>query len=83
MAHTKSGAKAKQKSTRAGKRLGLKKNQGQSVFPGNIIVRQRGSKIHPGQGTKMGKDYTIFAITSGTVNFSQRRGRKLVAVING
>ncbi len=56
MAHTKSGAKAKQKTTRPGKRLGIKRGQGQGVIPGNIIVRQRGSQFHPGQGVKMGKD---------------------------
>ena len=82
MAHTKSGAKAKQKTTRPGKRLGIKRNQNQPVIPGNIIVRQRGSQIHPGQGTKMGKDYTIFATMAGTVNFLKRQGRKLVEVVS-
>jgi large subunit ribosomal protein L27 len=81
MAHTKSGAKAKQKTTRAGKRLGIKRGQSQEVAPGNIIIRQRGSQFHPGQGVKMGKDYTIFAVTSGTVNFLKRRGKKLVEVV--
>jgi large subunit ribosomal protein L27 len=83
MAHTKSGAKAKQKTNRAGKRLGLKKSQGQPVTPGNIIVRQRGSVLHPGQGVKMGRDHTIFAITSGIVKFSQKKGKKLVTITNG
>lgn len=82
MAHTKSGAKAKQKTTRPGKRLGIKKNQNQPVVPGNIIVRQRGSQFHSGQGTKMGKDYTVFATTSGIVNFLKRRGKKLVEVVS-
>jgi len=83
MAHTKSGAKARQKANRAGKRLGLKMGQGQSAAPGNIIIRQRGSVFHPGQGARMGKDHTIFAITSGTVKFSQKKGKKLVAIANG
>ncbi|MDD3679426.1 MAG: 50S ribosomal protein L27 [Candidatus Shapirobacteria bacterium] len=82
MAHTKSGAKAKQKTSRPGKRLGVKRNQNQAVIPGNIIVRQRGSQIHPGKGTKMGRDYTIFAVTSGIVGFIKRRGKKLVEVTN-
>lgn len=82
MAHTKSGAKAKQKSPRPGKRLGIKKNQNQPVVPGNIIVRQRGSQFHPGQGTKMGKDYTIFAITTGSVSFLKRQGKKLIEVVS-
>lgn len=82
MAHTKSGAKAKQKSPRPGKRLGIKKNQNQPVIPGNIIIRQRGSQFHPGQGTKMGKDYTIFAIVAGSVNFLKRQGKKLVEVVS-
>lgn len=82
MAHTKSGAKAKQKTTRPGKRLGIKKNQNQPVIPGNIIIRQRGSQFHPGQGTKMGKDYTIFATATGVVNFLKRQGKKLVEVVS-
>ncbi|MDD3532152.1 MAG: 50S ribosomal protein L27 [Candidatus Shapirobacteria bacterium] len=82
MAHTKSGAKAKQKTPRPGKRLGIKKNQNQSVAPGNIIIRQRGSQFHPGKGTKMGKDYTIFAVATGAVNFLKRQGKKLVEVVS-
>ncbi len=82
MAHTKSGAKAKQKTPRPGKRLGIKKAQNQAVISGNIIIRQRGSQVHPGQGVKMGKDYTLFAITTGTVNFLKRQGKKIVEVVS-
>jgi len=83
MAHTKSGAKTKQKTTRPGKRLGIKRNQNQLVVPGNIIVRQRGSQFNPGSGTKMGRDFTIFAVVSGRINFSKQKGKKLVEIANG
>ena len=82
MAHTKSGGKTRQKTTRPGKRLGVKTGQGTSVSSGNIIVRQRGTKIHAGQGVKMGKDFTLFSVTTGRINFKQRRGKKIVEVIN-
>lgn len=80
MAHIKSGGTAKGNKDSIGKRLGVKRYGGQKVISGNIIVRQRGSKLHPGVGTDMGKDYTIFAITSGVVTFITRKGRRLVTV---
>lgn len=83
MAHTKSGAKAKQKTPRPGKRLGIKRNHDQVVNPGEIIIRQRGTQFHPGEGVKMGKDHTLFAVVTGKVQFLTRQGKKVVKVVNG
>jgi len=77
----KTGGKLKQKPPRPGKRLGVKVFAGQKVIPGNIIVRQRGSNFHPGLGTDMGKDFTIFAVKEGLVNFKKNKGKKIVEVI--
>lgn len=74
MAHTKAQGAANRIVNVAGKRLGIKKSAGQQVIPGNIIVRQKGSVFHPGVNTKMGKDFTIFATSSGTVNFRKMTG---------
>lgn len=85
MAHTKSGGAAKRTVNIAGKRLGVKKFGGEHVIPGNIILRQRGSTFHPGEGTMMGKDFTIFATEEGFVDFRKmtgyKRGQKLVDVL--
>lgn len=66
---------------RHGKRLGVKKFGGQTVIPGNIIVRQRGAKYKTGKGAGMGKDHTIFALISGVVEFGKRFGRTTVSVV--
>ncbi|GIV35490.1 MAG: 50S ribosomal protein L27 [Chitinophagales bacterium] len=58
------------------KRLGVKLFGGQHAYPGNIIVRQRGTKFHPGKGVGLGKDYTIFAITEGKVEFRWKRNNR-------
>lgn len=63
------------------KYLGVKKFSGEKVITGNIIIRQRGTKFHPGNNVGLGKDHTIFALTNGTVAFKQRRDRQLVSVI--
>lgn len=63
------------------KRLGVKRFGGQIVKAGNIIIRQRGTKFHPGVGTKIGNDFTIYAINLGKVKFIRREGRKIVQVI--
>ena len=63
------------------KRLGVKRYAGQVVIPGNVIVRQRGTKFHPGVGVRIGGDDTIYAIVEGKVKFSVRKGRKLVNVL--
>ncbi len=81
MAHTKTSGRARQGTPRKGKRLGVKIYGGQTVKPGQIIVRQRGSVFHPGSGVKKGKDYTLFATTSGKVNFRTLYGKKIVEVI--
>jgi large subunit ribosomal protein L27 len=62
-------------------RLGVKRYGGEQVIPGNIIVRQRGTKFYPGVGVGMGKDNTLFALVQGTVSFTERRNRKFVNVI--
>lgn len=80
MAHTKAGGSTRQQGNRGGKRLGVKVFGGQKVISGNIIVRQKGSKFHPGTGVKMGRDFTLYAITNGTLEFITRLGRKFVTV---
>ncbi|MDI9389346.1 MAG: 50S ribosomal protein L27 [Synergistota bacterium] len=64
-----------------GKRLGVKIYAGQTVKAGNILVRQRGTKIHPGKNVGLGKDYTIFAKAAGTVNYETKGSKKVVSVI--
>jgi len=72
MAHKKAGGSTRNGRDSAGRRLGLKKSGGQAVIPGNIIVRQRGTKYHPGEGVGMGKDFTIFAKVEGRVAFVRK-----------
>lgn len=82
MAHVKSGgAKAHQHSQRPGKRLGVKLFGGQTAKSGNILIRQRGSKVRPGKGTGMGRDFTVFATIEGIVNFFTRQGKKYIQVV--
>lgn len=81
MAHKKAGGAVVKNRDSAGKRLGVKIYGGQIAKPGNIIIRQRGTKFFPGIGTMLGKDHTIFAVTQGTVKFRQKIGRKLVDII--
>ncbi len=81
MAHKKAGGSSRNGRDSAGRRLGVKKYGGQPVQPGNIIVRQRGNKFWPGEGTGMGKDHTIFAVAEGTVTFSKGfRKRNYISV---
>lgn len=81
MAKTKAGgSKAGQLTPRVGKRLGVKIFGGQAVKAGNIIVRQRGTEFHPGKGVGVGRDYTLFALKDGVVEFIKRQGKKLVTV---
>lgn len=82
MAHKKSGGSSNNGRDSEGRRLGVKKFGGESVMPGNIIVRQRGTQYHPGANVGMGKDHTIFAVTSGKVEFSKKaNNRTYVSVI--
>ena len=82
MAHKKAGGSSRNGRDTIGKRLGIKKFGGEAVRSGNIIVRQRGTKWHPGTGVMLGRDYTIFSVTDGTVKFAKRRNnRTYVSVI--
>lgn len=81
MAKTKQSGKTRQHTTRPGKRLGVKIFGGQSIKTGQIIIRQRGSKVLPGENVGMGRDHTLFALSNGTVEFSQKQGRQLVNVV--
>jgi large subunit ribosomal protein L27 len=69
MAHKKAGGSSRNGRDSAGRRLGVKKYGGESVLAGNIIVRQRGTKWHPGDNVGIGKDHTLFALTDGHVKF--------------
>lgn len=80
MSKTKQGGKTRQESPRAGKRLGVKIFGGQPVKTGQIILRQRGTKVHAGVGAGMGRDHTLFAMVEGTVQFKMKKGRKFVGV---
>ena len=82
MAHKKAGSATSNGRDSAGRRLGVKKSGGSRVIPGNIIIRQRGTSVHPGLNVGMGKDHTIFAKVEGRVQFKKGRGdRKTVSVI--
>ena len=72
MAHKKAGGSTNNGRDSVAKRLGVKKFGGQLVLAGNIIVRQRGTKFHPGANVGIGKDYTLFATTSGKVVFMKK-----------
>lgn len=80
MAHKKAGSAAKTNRDSISKRLGVKKFGGELVTEGNIIIRQKGTKFHPGVGTKLGSDYTIFAMTKGKVEFKKLQNKTLVNV---
>ncbi|HJD56481.1 MAG TPA: 50S ribosomal protein L27 [Rickettsia endosymbiont of Pyrocoelia pectoralis] len=80
MATKKAGGSSRNGRDSAGRRLGVKKADGQYVIPGNIIVRQRGTKIHPGANVGLGKDHTIFALTEGRVEFLTKKNHKIVNV---
>ncbi|MBV7379330.1 50S ribosomal protein L27 [Maritimibacter dapengensis] len=82
MAHKKAGGSSRNGRDSAGRRLGVKKFGGQEVIAGNIIVRQRGTKVWAGENVGMGKDHTLFALTDGRVNFSKGlKGRTFVSVL--
>jgi large subunit ribosomal protein L27 len=83
MAHKKGGSSTSNGRDSAGRRLGVKKSGGQSVIPGNIIVRQRGTSVHPGINVGIGKDHTIFAKISGLVKFKRgAKNRTSVSVVS-
>ncbi|MGD9542683.1 MAG: 50S ribosomal protein L27 [Methylocystis sp.] len=80
MAHKKAGGSSRNGRDSDGRRLGVKKFGGESVVGGNIIVRQRGTKWHPGRNVGMGKDHTLFALVDGVVEFRSSGGRSSVSV---
>ena len=81
MAHKKAGGSSRNGRDTAGRRLGIKKYGGEIVIPGNIIVRQRGTKWKPGDNVGLGKDHTIFALIEGQVKFRTKAGgRTFVSV---
>lgn len=80
-AHHKGGGSTKNGRDSAGKRLGVKSADGQTVTAGSIIVRQRGTEIYPGANVGIGKDYTLFALKEGVVKFGASNGKKIVSII--
>jgi large subunit ribosomal protein L27 len=76
MAHKKGQGSTQNNRDSAGRRLGVKKFGGEKVIPGNIIIRQRGTKVHPGSGVGMGKDHTIYALIEGVVKFENKTSKK-------
>ncbi len=80
MAHKKAGGSSKNGRDSHSKRLGVKKFGGQVVRAGNILVRQRGTKIRPGENVGCGKDYTLFALVDGKVEYLKKAGRTTVHV---
>jgi large subunit ribosomal protein L27 len=83
MAHTKAQGSVKGNRDSRAKRRGVKVYGGSKVTPGNIIVRQNGSLFNPGTGVAQGKDFTLFAVSEGTVNFKTLKGKKVIEVIHG
>ena len=81
MAHKKAGGSSRNGRDTAGRRLGVKTFGGESVVAGNIIIRQRGTKWHPGTGVGIGRDHTIFAVIDGTVSFRATKGDKQVVSV--
>ena len=83
MAHKKGAASTKNGRDSNSQRLGVKRFGGQAVNAGEIIVRQRGTHVHPGAGVGRGKDDTLFALIPGSVEFSRKRGRRVVNILAG
>ena len=84
MAHKKGGGSTRNGRDSESKRLGVKRFGGEKVLPGNIIVRQRGTRFHPGRNVSMGKDHTIFSLIDGFVKFSKRGplSKKVIDVVS-
>ena len=80
MAHKKGGGSSRNGRDSKSKRLGVKKFGGEFVIPGNIIVRQLGTRFHPGENVGIGRDNTIFATSEGIVKFEVKRGRQRISV---
>lgn len=82
MAHKKAGGSSRNGRDSEGRRLGVKKFGGEAVVPGNIILRQRGTKWHPGTNVGIGKDHTIFATVEGTVAFKRKSGGRVFVSVD-
>ncbi len=82
MAHKKAGGSSRNGRDSAGRRLGVKKAGGQAVISGNIIIRQRGTKFHPGENVGIGKDHTIFATAAGRVAFRRRANKRIYVSVD-
>ena len=80
MAHKKGGGSSRNGRDSRGKRLGVKRYGGEQVDAGTILVRQRGTRLHAGDNVGVGRDYTLYARVRGTVVYTSRLGRKLVAI---
>ncbi|MBI3985162.1 MAG: 50S ribosomal protein L27 [Candidatus Levybacteria bacterium] len=83
MAHTKAQGAVKGNRDSRAKRLGVKLYGGQKAQKGSIIVRQKGTKVHPGKNVSMGRDFTLFSLTDGIVKFKDQNSKKFVEVVNG
>lgn len=81
MAHTKASGVTKGNRDAVAKRLGPKVFDGEKISAGGILVRQRGTQFQPGPGTKLGGDYTLYSLKTGTVKYGQKKGQKTVSVI--
>ncbi len=81
MAHKKAGGSSRNGRDSAGRRLGIKKYGGEAVIAGNIIVRQRGTKYHPGDNVGMGRDHTLFALSDGKVAFQRRKSDRVYVAV--
>lgn len=81
MAHKKAGGSSRNGRDSEGRRLGVKKFGGEAVIPGNIIIRQRGTKYSPGRNVGLGRDHTIFALVEGSVAFKKTRDKVTVSVV--
>ena len=82
MAHKKAGGSSRNGRDSEGRRLGVKKYGGESVIAGNILIRQRGTKWHPGKNVGLGKDHTIFSLIDGEVVFSKKANNKTVVSVH-
>ena len=81
MAHKKAGGSSRNGRDSKGRRLGVKRYGGEDVLAGNILVRQRGTKCHPGANVGVGKDHTLFALRAGRVEFTNKAARTVVSVV--
>jgi large subunit ribosomal protein L27 len=82
MATKKAGGSSRNGRDSEGRRLGLKKSDGQFVIPGNIIVRQRGTKFFPGNNVGIGRDHTIFSLVAGSVQFNRKKDNRVYVSVN-